>query len=76
MKVIRNTKSGHTYTLLRTAADTNGTSLEMEVAYPANSAEPPAHYHPFQSERFRVSHAISDASGQLGYFGNERLVGF
>lgn len=54
MKVIHNTRSGHTYTLLRTAADTNGASLEMEVVYPANSAEPPAHYHPLQAEHFRV----------------------
>ena len=54
MKVIRNNKTGHVYTLSRTSADTNGASLEMEASYPPQSKEPPAHYHPHQSEHFRV----------------------
>lgn len=54
MKVIHNSRTGHTYTLVRTAADTNGASLEMDVVYPPQSAEPPAHYHPLQAERFRL----------------------
>lgn len=38
----------------RTAADTNGELLEVEVVYAPKSAPPPLHYHPHQDEVFRV----------------------
>jgi quercetin dioxygenase-like cupin family protein len=54
MKIIHNTKTGHEYVILRTASDTKGELLEMEVTYLPNSAEPPAHFHPVQTEHFQV----------------------
>lgn len=54
MKIIHNTRTGHEYILLRTAAETNGELLEMEVTYPAHSHEPPAHFHPHQTEHFQL----------------------
>ncbi len=54
MKMIHNTKTGMVYKLLRTAKDTQGEMLEMEVSYRPDSEEPPAHYHPFQTEHFKV----------------------
>jgi quercetin dioxygenase-like cupin family protein len=41
-------------TVRQTGADTDGELLEMEARYPAHSPQPPAHYHPYQEERFRV----------------------
>lgn len=41
-------------TILRGDADTAGDLLEMEAHYPAHSPQPPAHYHPYQEERFQV----------------------
>ncbi|MEZ4769476.1 MAG: cupin domain-containing protein [Caldilineales bacterium] len=41
-------------TVRRPGADTGGDLLEMEARYPAHSPQPPAHYHPYQEERFQV----------------------
>ena len=38
----------------KTATDTDGDLLEMEVFYHANSTQPPYHYHPYQEEYFDV----------------------
>ncbi len=54
MKIIQNNLSGQIYKLLRTGQDTNGELLEMEVTYRPLSVEPPAHYHPQQTEHFRL----------------------
>lgn len=54
MEIIENNKSGHRYKLLQTAKDTNGERLEMEVTYPPKSQEPKAHYHPMQTEHFKL----------------------
>ena len=53
-RTIRNTVTGHAFRLLRTARDTGGERLEMEVTYPSSSIRPPMHYHPYQTEHFRV----------------------
>lgn len=39
---------------LQTSKDTAGKLLEMEATYHAHSKEPAAHYHPFQSEDFKI----------------------
>jgi quercetin dioxygenase-like cupin family protein len=52
-------------TFLATAADTDGAYLEVEVDYASAAHMPPAHYHPKQTELFRVQ------SGQI----NVRLDG-
>ncbi len=39
---------------LRTARDTNGELLEMETTYNSHSKEPPLHFHPAQTEDFKV----------------------
>ncbi|HYE58788.1 MAG TPA: cupin domain-containing protein [Rhodothermales bacterium] len=39
---------------VRTARDTGGTLLEMEMVYRPRSTAPPLHRHPFQEERFEV----------------------
>lgn len=54
VKIIRNIQSGQEYKLLRTGKETGGEALEMEVFYPAHSARPPEHYHPHQTEFFKV----------------------
>ncbi len=54
MKIIHNTKTGHEYIMRRTAKETNGERLEMEVTYCPHSHEPPAHYHPLQTEYFKL----------------------
>jgi len=38
----------------KTAADTNGELLEVEMTYRPDSAKPPEHYHPYQEEHFQV----------------------
>ncbi len=53
-RTIRNAVTGHEYRLLRTGRDTGGERLEMEVTYPVSSIKPPMHYHPMQTEHFRV----------------------
>lgn len=39
---------------LKTGAETGGTELVLEATYQPQSASPPAHYHPFQEERFTI----------------------
>lgn len=46
--------SGDRLIFRKTAADTDGQLLEVEVAYAPGGEEPPDHYHPYQSERFEV----------------------
>jgi quercetin dioxygenase-like cupin family protein len=46
--------NGERLTFRRTANETNGKLLEMEVVYGPNSSIPPAHYHPFQQEHFEI----------------------
>jgi quercetin dioxygenase-like cupin family protein len=45
---------GEKLVFLRTAAETDGELLEVEVTYLPAREEPPEHYHPFQTERFEV----------------------
>jgi quercetin dioxygenase-like cupin family protein len=53
-KVMHNSKTRVTTRFVRTAHETNGKLLEMEVTYGSHSHEPLAHYHPCQSEDFEV----------------------
>jgi quercetin dioxygenase-like cupin family protein len=53
-KEIKNPGTGQTIRFLQTGKETSGTLLEMESIYETNSAEPPAHYHPYQEEDFFV----------------------
>ncbi|GAO42473.1 cupin domain-containing protein [Flavihumibacter petaseus] len=53
-KKLTNSYSGQQLVFLRTAAETNGSMLEMEMTLMGNSPEPPLHYHPLQSEEFRI----------------------
>jgi|FLYL01.1.fsa_nt_gi quercetin dioxygenase-like cupin family protein len=46
--------NGERLTFRKTAADTNGELLEVEVVYAPESRLPPPHYHPYQEERFQV----------------------
>jgi len=46
--------NGDRITFLKTAQETNGDLLEMEVVYSPKSSKPPAHYHPYQEEQFEV----------------------
>ncbi|MBI1224827.1 MAG: cupin domain-containing protein [Bacteroidetes bacterium] len=54
MKTIFNSKTGHRYELIRTPEETKGELLEMRAFYPPNSSEPPAHFHPLQTEVFKI----------------------
>lgn len=53
-KTIHNSKTGMAYKLLRVGRETEGQLLEMEVTYRPRSDEPPAHYHPLQTEHFKL----------------------
>jgi quercetin dioxygenase-like cupin family protein len=53
-KTQRNQQTKQRFIFHKTAADTNGELLEMEVSYPPHSGQPPDHYHPYQEERFEV----------------------
>jgi quercetin dioxygenase-like cupin family protein len=53
-KVILNPKIGNEIKFLQTGKDTTGKLLEMESTYFSHSKEPPAHYHPYQTEYFIV----------------------
>ena len=53
-KVIQNPITRQDIRFLQTRKDTDGKLLEMEATYHAHSKEPPAHYHPYQVEDFRV----------------------
>jgi quercetin dioxygenase-like cupin family protein len=51
---IENPVTGETIHFLRTAADTAGELVEIEVTVQADGAVAAAHVHPYQSERFEV----------------------
>ncbi|MES1220095.1 MAG: cupin domain-containing protein [Bacteroidota bacterium] len=53
-KTIINSKTGQSFRFIQTAKSTNGKMLEIESSFKPNSKEPPAHYHPFQEEDFRI----------------------
>ncbi len=53
-RTITNAVTGQVITFLQTAADTHGHLLEMEAVYAAGSEEPAPHYHPKQTEYFKV----------------------
>jgi quercetin dioxygenase-like cupin family protein len=53
-KSISNPKTGQSIRFIQTSRDTDGRLLEMEAIYQPNSKEPVAHYHPAQSENFKV----------------------
>ena len=51
---LENPLTGETIHFLRTAADTDGELVEIEVTVEPDGAVAAAHVHPFQSERFEV----------------------
>jgi mannose-6-phosphate isomerase-like protein (cupin superfamily) len=51
---IKNSTSGEEITFLRTAADTDGERLEIELRLTPDGHVPGAHVHPEQEERFEV----------------------
>ena len=53
-KIITNIQTGQTYKFIQTAKSTNGELLEIESIFGPQSKEPPAHYHPVQTEHFTV----------------------
>ncbi len=53
-QIIDNPVSGEQIEFLRTAADTNGELLEIELTLAADGRVPGAHVHPEQEERFEV----------------------
>ena len=52
--MLTNPVTGMTLRIRRCAADTEGSLLEMEAAYPAGSPAPPEHFHPLQEEHFVI----------------------
>ncbi|MGA0555186.1 cupin domain-containing protein [Larkinella sp. VNQ87] len=53
-KTLHNQRTGQTIRFIQTSQDTGGALLEMESTYAAHSREPVPHYHPQQTEEFRV----------------------
>jgi quercetin dioxygenase-like cupin family protein len=53
-QTLHNPVSGERVTFLRTAADTGGELLELELELAADGRVPGAHVHPEQEERFHV----------------------
>lgn len=53
-ETIENPVTGERVTFLRTAGDTGGELVEIEVAIDPDGAVAAAHVHPYQSERFEV----------------------
>jgi quercetin dioxygenase-like cupin family protein len=53
-QTISNPVSGETITFVKTAADTNGELLEIDMTLDADGHVPGAHVHPEQEERFEV----------------------
>ncbi len=53
-KTVTNPITGQSIKFLLTAKDTRGQVLEMETTYNAHSTEPASHYHPYQTEDFKV----------------------
>jgi quercetin dioxygenase-like cupin family protein len=71
-QVLDNPVSGQRIVFRKTAEDTGGELLEVESVYTrASPSRPPAHYHPYQEERFEV------LSGRLKVVveGEERAYG-
>ena len=54
MDTISNSVTGQQLVFLQTGKTTNGRLLEMESHYGARSIEPAPHYHPVQTEHFKV----------------------
>ena len=52
--VIENPAARMTLRFTQTAASTDGELLEMEATYEPASNPPPAHFHPWQDERFEI----------------------
>lgn len=67
-KTIVNSKTGQKIKFITTAKDSNGRLLEMISTYSPYSPEPPDHYHPYQTEHFRV------LSGELTIKMNEDVL--
>ena len=53
-QTIENPVTGETITFLRTAAETDGELVEIEVTVQPDGAVAAAHVHPYQSERFEI----------------------
>lgn len=53
-KRIHNRITGQEIHFLKTAKDTDGAVLEMEATFSPHSAPPPAHFHPHQTEDFKI----------------------
>ena len=53
-QIIQNPVSGESIEFIRTAADTNGELLEIELTLTPDGSVPGAHVHPEQEERFHV----------------------
>jgi quercetin dioxygenase-like cupin family protein len=53
-KEIRNAAAKMILKFLQTAADTNGSLLEIRATYDANSVMPVEHFHPMQDEDFTI----------------------
>lgn len=52
--VLHNAVTGHSYTIVACAADTDGALLTMDATFPPASVRPPSHVHPLQAEHFTV----------------------
>ena len=53
-KLFTNPATGDALRFVQTGAETNGELLEVEVQYTPAHDKPPAHFHPYQEERFEV----------------------
>lgn len=53
-KIIFNPKNCQLINFVQTTMDTAGKLLEMKVTFHPKSIVPPLHYHPFQTEFFRI----------------------
>jgi quercetin dioxygenase-like cupin family protein len=53
-KTITNCKTGQGFRFIQTAGNSSGQLLEIESTFAPGSKEPPAHYHPYQTEDFTV----------------------
>jgi quercetin dioxygenase-like cupin family protein len=53
-KTITNNKTGQSFRFIQTGDSSSGQVLEIESTFAPGSKEPPAHYHPHQTEDFLV----------------------
>ena len=53
---ILNNRTGQQMTFLKTWAETNGTNLKIECISPVTPEREKQHYHPYQENRFTVTH--------------------